>query len=84
MNLMPFKIPPSPPLGKGGALESPPLSKGDLGGFLSNRPLNSTALRVRVRGYKWYFLVIPRPLAAGCFIVMPKTNSECLLFYIDT
>jgi len=39
MNLMPYKIPPGPPLGKGGALESPPLSKGDLGGFLSNDPL---------------------------------------------
>jgi hypothetical protein len=64
MNLMPFKIPPGPPLGKwgalespigkggalespigkGGAFESPPLPKGDLGGFLSNRPLKSTAL----------------------------------------
>ena len=33
MNLMPHKIPPSPPLEKGGAFESPPLSKGDLGGF---------------------------------------------------
>ena len=39
MNLMPYKIPPGPPVGKGGALESPPLSKGDLGGFLSNDPL---------------------------------------------
>ena len=62
MNLMPYKIPPGPPLGKGGAFESPPLTKGDLGGFLSNWPLKSTALPLipscRGRGNETFFEAI--------------------------
>ena len=71
MKLMPHKIPPGPPLEKkgGGAFESPPLSKGDLGGFLSNRPLKSTALGVRVRGHKkGYFFLIHTQEKEKCFI----------------
>ncbi|MCG2774655.1 MAG: DNA polymerase III subunit alpha [Desulfobacterales bacterium] len=41
----PHKIPPNPPLKKGGVIESPPLLKGDPGGFFKP-PLNSTLLSV--------------------------------------
>ena len=39
MIVIPYKIPPDPPLRKGGVFESPPFVKGDLGRFFQTDPL---------------------------------------------
>ncbi len=59
-----YRIVPSPPFGS----EASGSMTGGRGSALLNRVPFVKFNRVKVRGYKWYFLVIPRPIAAGSFI----------------